>query len=394
MKRFILFAAFSALLLVFGGAALAQDDIITLNDASPSIDAVITLPQDMSGVVSLDLQNASVTMLDSNNEVVFLMTDPRVHHLELSIAPNTGTHTVHVERLPGAVEAYVRIESKSEMTTTPPAAELTQGQVTLNQEAALPLNSSAPGGSVDVAIPQDTTGLVQATFPGANATAQVVDESGQVVAAAYNGHVDAVNMLVDGGNYTFTILGNNLASDVVAGVAVAPQEAVAEEIAPIAVDNSADMGIVETGAPAGDAPQTAAACTATISASSVNLRSGPGTGYTVLSYGYRGETYPVGGQNPQGNWFVIGTDTGSAWVSGSVIVRSGECDGLTVYNIPYREAEPAPVVIVTPDAVTTVVQPAQPAGTYYDDDYYEHEDEHEHEEHEHEEHEHEEHDDD
>lgn len=184
-------------------------------------------------------------------------------------------------------------------------------------------------------------------------------------------------MLVDGGNYTFTILGNNLNSDVVAGVAVVPQEEVTEEIAPIVVentdDNSGDMGIVGTSAPANDTAQTAAACNAIIAASSVNLRSGPGTGYTVLGYGYRGETYPIGGQNPQGNWFVVGTDTGSAWVAGSVIVRSGECDGLTVYNIPYREAEAAPVIIVTPDAATTVVQPAPPAGTFYNDDAYENE---------------------
>jgi uncharacterized protein YraI len=90
-------------------------------------------------------------------------------------------------------------------------------------------------------------------------------------------------------------------------------------------------------------------CTASVIVSSVNLRSGPGTGYSIIGYGYRDEAFPVGGTNPEHNWVVIATDSGSAWVSDGVARLNGACDGLTVFNVPFRDAQPAPVIVVTPD---------------------------------------------
>ena len=74
--------------------ALAQDDsssdLITLNDARPSVSASIALPANTTGVVRLDLSMASVVVTDAQDNVVFREADPRVRSLELSIAPNTG----------------------------------------------------------------------------------------------------------------------------------------------------------------------------------------------------------------------------------------------------------------------------------------------------------------
>jgi SH3-like domain-containing protein len=126
-----------------------------------------------------------------------------------------------------------------------------------------------------------------------------------------------------------------------------------------------------------------ASCAITIDLASVNLRSGPGTGYSVLNYGFRNDQYPVGGTNSDGSWVVIGTPDGaSAWMSGSVGSLSGECQNLTVYDIPYRNA-PAPQVVVQQSQPSVVVVSApSTSGTTttgggspsYEDD---HEDDHE-----------------
>ena len=103
MKRLTLFALLLfALSLSAALPALAQADanLITLNDASPAIDVVITLPADSTGTVALEFSGAAVRLTDATNAVVFSAADARLHALELNIAPNNGSHTLTVERLP------------------------------------------------------------------------------------------------------------------------------------------------------------------------------------------------------------------------------------------------------------------------------------------------------
>ena len=49
----------------------------------------------------LDVSMASMSLTDASGSIVFSSADPRVHHLELSITPNSGTHTLTIKRLPG-----------------------------------------------------------------------------------------------------------------------------------------------------------------------------------------------------------------------------------------------------------------------------------------------------
>jgi uncharacterized protein YraI len=213
---------------------------------------------------------------------------------------------------------------------------------------SLPLDVSNPGNSVAVTIPSDRAGVISATFPGANATTQLVDAQGVVVAASYNGHVDGMNVVLDGGDYNFTVLANNLADAIITGVRAIPVE---------------ESGYVPLEAAVADTVALTSAndCTASVIVSSVNLRSGPGTGYSVLDYGYRDEVFPVGGINPEHNWVVIATDSGSAWLSDGVARLNGACDGLTVFNIPLRDAQPAPVIVVTPEP--QVIVQSVPSGS-------------------------------
>ncbi|HEX2905792.1 MAG TPA: hypothetical protein VHO69_02950, partial [Phototrophicaceae bacterium] len=105
MKR-LLFPLFF-LILVTALPAFAQDNanLITLNDATPAIDVVITLPPDTTGTIALDFSGAAVRLTDANKNVVFKAADSRLHGLELNIAPNSNAHTLTVERLPGLAEA-------------------------------------------------------------------------------------------------------------------------------------------------------------------------------------------------------------------------------------------------------------------------------------------------
>jgi uncharacterized protein YraI len=366
MKRLALLVVV-LLALVSALPAMAQNanDLITLNDASPVIDVVITLPPDTTGTIALDFSGAAITLTDGSGSAVFTAADPRLHGLQLNIAPNSGSHTLRVERLLGVTNASVRVVSLPELTQSGLTQLVTAPALQLNQEVSLPLSTDRPGDMVAVSIPAETTGVITATFPGVSAITQLVDEGGLVMAQSNGAHVDGLNFVIDSGNYQFTLLGSNLTTPMVAGVrAVSAAEAGFIVLAsPVSA-----AAVADTTAPA--AP-SAATCTATVSASSLNLRSGPGTGYTILGYGYRGQVYTVGGQNPENNWMVVGTDFGSAWVSRSFLQTQGECTQLTVFNIPLKDAVPAQIVFAAPaqSAQQVIVAPAQSAGGTFNGEY-------------------------
>ena len=340
MKKLSLFALIIALLVAAVPAFAQQDNsnLITLNDASPAVDVVITLPQDTTGTISLDLALAGITLTDSNGGIVFTVSDERVHNLEFNIAPNSGTHTLTVERLPGVTEAFVSIVSLPEMTVGG-TVELIEGNtLALNQEVALSLNTENPGSTVSVDIPMDTIGVITATFPGAFATTQLVDTNGMLLAESTGGHIDALTFVLDSGRYDFTVLGRDLSETVIVGV----RSISAEEGEFTIIDAPAQSSTVST---------NTTNCTAMVTSSSANLRSGPGTGYSILDYAYRDESYPVGGQNQENNWLVVGTPNGgSAWLAQSATQIQGTCNTLTVFDIPTRDAEPMQIIITSPSS--------------------------------------------
>jgi uncharacterized protein YraI len=339
-------------------------DAIALNDATPGVDVVITPALNTTGVVSLELVQASVTVVDSLGNTTFQMADARVHKLELRLAPGTGSYTLSAERLPGVAEAYVRITSQADLTDVgqtilidnaqqPLGIQTDPGQTVLVENAQpplgmqqsldLPLNSAAPSQVVPFNIPADQQGTLKASFPGAPVTAQVVDTTGQVLATLIGGGFDGVSMVLDSGSYQLTLMNTNPAQ----------QQTVANmEVA------QALPSVLDSEIPALVAQST---CMMTVNSASVNLRSGPGTGYSVINYGFRNEQYQVGGQNADGSWLVIGTsDGGSAWVSRNTGDLTNACDNLAVYDIPYRDA-PQPQVVVVQQQPSTVVVPGSSA---------------------------------
>lgn len=339
--------------------AAAQDaNVITLDDASPAINVMVSLPDNATGTIALNMVSAAITVTDGLGNTVFHAADARLHAVQLNIAPNSGTHTVTVERLPGMAQAQVSIESLPELAQIAATSLVSSRDLGLNQETMLNLDAATPGGTTTVHIPQGTTGLVSATFPHASASSQLVDANGVVLAESAGGHIDGVNYVVDAGDYHVTVLGNGLVNTVVAGVSVAS-----------ATDNH--FTVLEAPAAVDQMVSGTEACTATVNVSSINLRSGPGTGYSVMDYGYRDEVFQVGGRNPENSWIVIGTDTGSAWMSLVGANLSGACDTLAVYNIPYRDAQPAQIVVVPVQQPVQTVQ-SFPQPSFHENEHDEH----------------------
>lgn len=347
MKRLLVLSLFISSLFLAMPVLASEDTVITLDDASPSVDVVITLPLDTTGTIAINMSMAAVTLKDESGNIVFHAADERLHALELNIAPNTGQHTLTVERLPGVTTAYVSIKGVDSLTINGQSSPVNTSPISYNQTSSLALDSSNPNGTVNVSIPADNTGVVTASFVGANATTQFVDSNGVVVAYSFAGHIDGLSLLVDGGDYSMNILGSGLNASIGASVRVMPT-------------NEAGFMLMDIPQTAEQTTSTSDAntCTATILVSSVNLRSGPGTGYSVLQYGYNGDTYPVGGQNTDGSWVVIGTNDSSAWISSNTAQFNGNCNALTVFNVPYREAQVPQIILSTPEPQIVVVPAA------------------------------------
>ena len=362
MKRYALLIAMIVLLVA--GQVFADDSsVITLDDSNPSISAEISMPANTTGVVTVNVSLAAVTLTDANGSVVFSSADPRVHYLELSIAPNSGSHTLTVQRLPGEPLASVEIGSQADMTLVTPPQDVLVDTRTVNpaqQQHTLNLDAAHPADQVALDIQPDTTGLVTASFPGAVASSQLTDSSGLLVATSSR-DVDGFNLVLDGGRYALNVQANTATSDsIAADVSVMPSDQFALLGAPQAQVNAV--------------AQSTPSCTATIASSSVNLRSGPGTGYSVLNAARQGDVLAVGGVNPEQSWVVVGTSNGSsAWVSRELTQFNGDCGQLPVFNIPLRNAQAAAVVIQQAPAPSSVAASVSSnpstTSTHYEDDH-------------------------
>jgi uncharacterized protein YraI len=311
---------------------------------------MITLSADTTGVASLELSSASVTVTDSAGNIVFQVADPRAHGVELRFAPNTGPYTLSVRRLPGDLEAQVIVRSLPELTDTVAGTLVADGPLGPTQERDFHLSAADPASSVPLVIPDGSIGVVTASFPGAPVSQQLLDTSGTPLAAVHGSGIDGLSIALDSGSYQMTLQSSDPSRETTASVHVMPTTQV-------------NLGTALTAPTAQTADTTASVqpCNATILVSSLNLRSGPGPGYSIFGYGFRDETYPVGGTNPDGSWVLLGTGTGSAWVSNEYVRLSGECADLSVYNIPYRAA-PSPEVIIIP-APLSEFAPQQPGSS-------------------------------
>ena len=77
-------------------------------------------------------------------------------------------------------------------------------------------------------------------------------------------------------------------------------------------------------------------CVFTVQVSSVNLRSGPGTGYGVVDYGFLDDSYLVLARHTSDLWYLL---EGDVWIAADVGELSGDCSDLDESDVPYREGD-------------------------------------------------------
>jgi hypothetical protein len=322
------------LLLVFGFMGLpvsAQDsELITLDDATPSVDVAISLPADTTGTIALDLSLAAVTLVSEAGDVVFQTADARVHGLELNIAPNSGAHTLTAARLPGVSLASVRVRSLAALTSSGAAESMDTTELTLNQARLMTADISES--STHISIPQGDPGVITVSYPGTASALHITDGNGASVLTATR-DIDGVNLVVDSGEYDVALQAETAQSEAQVGVQVA--QAVQFTVLPVPTATAA--------APAPQPETVTAACQATVEPLAVYFHSGPGEGYSILGNGYRDQVYPVGGINPQANWLVVGTGIGGVWAASDNVRLSGNCAALTVYDMPLLESQPVQI---------------------------------------------------
>jgi len=87
-------------------------------------------------------------------------------------------------------------------------------------------------------------------------------------------------------------------------------------------------------------PTLAEACLFTVQSSSINLRSGPGTGYAVVEFGYAGDQYTVIARHASDLWFQVLSGTDERWVAATVGEVDGDCANLPISDRPLRDAPP------------------------------------------------------
>jgi uncharacterized protein YgiM (DUF1202 family) len=104
-----------------------------------------------------------------------------------------------------------------------------------------------------------------------------------------------------------------------------------------------------------------------VNISSVYLRSGPGTGYGAVGFGYAGDEFPVLAQHTSDLWLLVQADSGEVWVATSVGTLSGDCTDLPISDTPLRSesssgSDSATATEVPPAAGDTASTPEDNSG--------------------------------
>jgi uncharacterized protein YraI len=80
-------------------------------------------------------------------------------------------------------------------------------------------------------------------------------------------------------------------------------------------------------------------CLFVVQSTSINLRSGPGTGFSVVGIGYAGEQYTVLSRHTSGLWFQVLFGSEEVWLAASVGSLNGDCVALSVSDLAIQNAE-------------------------------------------------------
>jgi uncharacterized protein YraI len=125
---------------------------------------------------------------------------------------------------------------------------------------------------------------------------------------------------------------------------------------PVPATATPDVPPTETPVPATATPEAA---TLTITSQTANLRDGPGTGYGRFGQVKAGETYPVTGRNPAGDWWEIDFNGEAAWIYSQMATVAGADLVAVAENVPVLPTA-RPVAAAPKPAAKPAPQPTAP----------------------------------
>jgi uncharacterized protein YraI len=319
--------------------AAQTDPTLILNDQTPSIDVVINPTNGAPGVIYLELENAQFQLTSNTGAIVLTAVDSRISAVGVQLSQGATAHTLHVERLAGQASARVKISAQ---TLLPPVVARTVAQPVAIFNVPTASNITvAPSVAVPVTV-SDQANMVSLQFPQQEAAWQIADQRGTIIIGGIAGSgVNGLTVRLATDLYVVSMLNRDptASANVLMALSAAPSLTLG------AASSSA------TAEPTVVTPQptsaTAQQCMADVIAISVNVRSGPGTAYSILGYAAQKSQLPVGGTNQVGGWWLVQASFGAGWISASTAQLSGTCENLTVYDIPLRNTQP-PIIVQQP----------------------------------------------
>lgn len=85
-----------------------------------------------------------------------------------------------------------------------------------------------------------------------------------------------------------------------------------------------------------------------VAVAGANIRSGPGTNYSVVAQAKRGDSFAILGVNAAKSWYqIVLADSQSGWIAGSIVTINGALDGLSVV-----EGETTPTTVLPVEGTT------------------------------------------
>ena len=181
--------------------------------------------------------------------------------------------------------------------------------------------------------------MLSAPLPTQEATVQLVDTAGTVLLTSITGPtINALAIQLAPGQYAFNMTNRDLNAQSQTTLALSQGPAATL----MALKQTAGTG---DGGNGGQPAANGSGCTATVKIASANVRSGPGTAYSILGSVAHNNALPVGGINREGGWLLVQTPAGPAWVAMSTVSQAGSCGALRSFDIPLMNAvEQQPVV--------------------------------------------------
>ncbi|MEO1442578.1 MAG: SH3 domain-containing protein, partial [Chloroflexota bacterium] len=280
--------------------------------------------------ISLLSANGQPLQFSADDPLTALENDTRV----TTRLPADGTYSLIVSGEAGGQGTF----TLALRSTAPAISTALTDAVTIN----IPPGAPAQLYSITATANASTPVSVQSGTPGFPFKAQLNDPDGQILAVVTGG-LDAATLTIPAGDGTYELLVT--AADPTAGGEVTISTTGA---APVTTDTQA------TALPPTTAPVAGDGCV--ITASGVNVRSGPGTDYGIVGALTDGVAFTATGQNS--GWYV-GTFAGqSGWVAASVVQATGDCSSLPVVDAPAFNAL-SPVTTQEVGDATTEAPPTE-----------------------------------